>query len=78
VTTAQETGTAHSSGEFYEQEVAMSSAVKVLLALVAIWVALGIVGLLIKGLFWLFVIALVAFGFTLARSATRRGILGRR
>lgn len=56
----------------------MSSAVKVLLALVAIWVALGIVGLLIKGLFWLFVIALVAFGFTLARSATRRGILGRR
>jgi hypothetical protein len=54
------------------------SAVKVLLVLLAIWVALGVVGFIIKGLFWLFVIACIAFGFTLAGSARRRGILTRR
>jgi hypothetical protein len=54
------------------------SVVKVVLVLAAIWVALGIVGLIIKGLFWLFVIACVALGFTLASSAGRRRILNRR
>ncbi|HEV7206958.1 MAG TPA: hypothetical protein VGN18_20320 [Jatrophihabitans sp.] len=49
---------------------------KVVLALLAIWILLGIMGLIIKGLFWLFVIALVAFGFTLAGSA-RRGLTRR-
>lgn len=58
---------------------------KVVLVLLAIWIAMGIIGFIIKGLFWLFVIALIAFGFTLAGSAGRRrlsagrrGILGRR
>lgn len=51
---------------------------KVLLALLAIWVLLGIIGFIVKGLFWLFVLALVAFGFTLAGSARRRGLTGRR
>lgn len=50
---------------------------KVLLALLAIWVLLGIIGFIIKGLFWLFVIALIAFGFTLAGSVRRRGITRR-
>jgi hypothetical protein len=50
---------------------------KVLLALLAIWVLLGIIGFIIKGLFWLFVIALIAFGFTLAGSARRRSITRR-
>jgi hypothetical protein len=50
---------------------------KVVLALIAIWVLLGVIGLIIKGLFWLFVIALVAFGFTLAGSARRRGLTRR-
>ncbi len=54
------------------------SAVKVVLVLVAIWIALGVVGFIIKGLFWLFVIACVAFGFTLAGSARRRRMLSRR
>jgi hypothetical protein len=51
---------------------------KAVLVLLAIWIAIGIVGFIIKGLFWLFVIACVAFGFTLAASARRRGILNRR
>jgi hypothetical protein len=49
--------------------------VKVVLVLLAIWVALGIVGLIVKGLFWLFVLALIAFGFTLATSSRQRGTL---
>lgn len=39
---------------------------RVLLVLLAIWVALAVIGLVIKALFWLFVIALVLFGITLA------------
>lgn len=50
---------------------------RVLLALLAIWVLMGVIGFLVKGLFVLFVIALVAFGFTLAGEARRRGILRR-
>ncbi|MCW2594794.1 MAG: hypothetical protein JWP39_682, partial [Jatrophihabitans sp.] len=51
---------------------------KVVLALLAIWIAMGIIGFIIKGLFWLFVVALVLFGFTLASSARRRGLSGGR
>lgn len=54
------------------------SVAKVVLVLLAIWVAMGIVGFIIKGLFWLFVLALIAFGFTLAGSAKRARILNRR
>jgi hypothetical protein len=54
------------------------SVVKVLLVLLAIWVALGVVGFIIKGLFWLFVLACIAFGFTLAGSARRNRISRRR
>lgn len=53
------------------------SVVKVLLVLLAIWVAIGFVGFIIKGLFFLFVIALVLFGITLALGA-QRGRLTRR
>lgn len=54
------------------------SAVKVLLVLVGIWILLGVIGFVIKGLFWLFILACIAFGVTLARAARRRGILTRR
>lgn len=50
---------------------------KVLLVLLAIWVLIGVIGFLIKGLFFLFVIALVLFGFTLATEGRRRGIMKR-
>ncbi len=50
---------------------------KVLLVLLGIWILMGIIGFLIKGLFILFVIALVLFGFTLATEGRRRGILKR-
>lgn len=54
------------------------SAVKIVLVLLAIWIALGIIGLIVKGLFWLFVIACVVFGVTAISSAGRRGRLTRR
>jgi hypothetical protein len=57
----------------------MSSVAKVVLVLLALWVFIGILGLIIKGLFWLFILGCVAFGVTaLAGSARRRGILNRR
>ncbi len=56
----------------------MSTLMKIVLVLVGIWIALAVIGFLIKGLFWLFVIACIAFGFTLAGSARRRGVSGRR
>jgi uncharacterized membrane protein len=57
----------------------MSAVAKVLLVLLAIWVLISILGLIIKGLFWLFVLGCIAFGVTaLAGAARRRGILGRR
>ena len=56
------------------------SAVKIVLVVLAIWIALGIIGLIVKGLFWLFVIACVVFGVTAISSAGagRRGRLTRR
>lgn len=56
----------------------MSRVVKVALVLLAIWVALGVIGFIVKGLFWLFVLACIAFGFTLAGSARRGRLIGRR
>lgn len=44
-----------------------------LLALVIIWIVLGIIGFVVHGLFWLFVIACVLFLVTLAAGAFRRG-----
>ena len=51
---------------------------KVVLALIVLWVLFILVGLVVKALFWLFVIGLVLFGFTLAGEGRRRGIIGRR
>ena len=50
---------------------------KVVLALIGIWILMGVIGFIVKGLFFLFVIALIAFGFTLAGEGRRRGILRR-
>lgn len=55
----------------------LSPLTKVVIALVAIWIAMGLVGILIRGLFFLFVIALVLFGFTLATEGRRRGFFRR-
>lgn len=44
-----------------------------LLALVIIWIALGIIGFVVHGLFWLFIIACVLFLATLLASVFRRG-----
>ena len=55
------------------------SVVKIVLALLAIWVLIGLVGLIVKGLFWLFVLGCVAFaGTSLVAAARRRGLLSRR
>lgn len=53
------------------------SLVKVVLVLIGLWIAIGIVGFIVKGLFWLFILACIAFGFTLAGSARRAGITRR-
>jgi hypothetical protein len=50
---------------------------KVLLALLAIWVLIAVIGFVIKGLFWLFVIGLVLFVITAASSARRNTFLRR-
>lgn len=53
------------------------SVLKVVGVLVVLWIAIGLIGFIIKGLFWLFVIACVALGFTLAGSAARRRLTRR-
>ena len=53
--------------------------VKVLLVLLAIWIVLSVIGLIIKGLLWLFFLGLIAFVVTsLFGAAHRRGSFGRR
>jgi hypothetical protein len=42
-----------------------------ILLLVLVWVVLGLIGFVVKGLFWLFIIACVLFLVTLAFGATR-------
>jgi hypothetical protein len=55
------------------------SVVKVLLTLLAVWIVISVLGLIIKGLFWLFVLGCVAFAVTsLVGAARRRGIVSRR
>jgi len=55
------------------------SVVKVLLILLAVWVVIAFLGLIIKGLLWLFILGCVAFTLTsLAGAAHRRGLIGRR
>ncbi len=46
------------------------------LLLILAWVALGIIGFVVHGLFWLFVVACVLFVLTLLGSAFRRGRRG--
>lgn len=50
---------------------------KVLLTVLAIWLALVVIGLVFKALFWLFVIGLVAFLITAVTSGRRSGFLRR-
>jgi hypothetical protein len=52
--------------------------VKVLLVLLAIWIAIAVIGVIVKGLFYLFVIGLVLFGVTVAIGAGRERLTGRR
>jgi hypothetical protein len=55
------------------------SVVKVLLVLLAIWIVLSVIGLIIKGLVWLFFLGLIAFVVTgLVGAANRRRSFGRR
>jgi len=44
-----------------------------LLILVIVWIVLGIIGFVVHGLFWLFVVACVLFLVTLLLGAFRRG-----
>ncbi|HEU5024954.1 MAG TPA: hypothetical protein VFV01_08535 [Spirillospora sp.] len=48
-----------------------------ILFLVLLWVILGIVGFVVKGLFWLFVIACALFLLTLIAASFRGGRRGR-
>jgi hypothetical protein len=50
---------------------------KVLLAVLALWLAIVVIGIVIKGLFWLFVIGLVFFLITVVMSGRRNGFLRR-
>jgi len=45
----------------------------VVLALVIVWIVLGITGFVVHGLFWVFVIACVLFVMTVLAGAFRRG-----
>jgi len=47
--------------------------IAVLLALVILWIVLGIIGFVVHGLFWLFVIACILFVLTVLGDVFRRG-----
>jgi uncharacterized MAPEG superfamily protein len=47
--------------------------IAVLLALVILWIVLGIIGFVVHGLFWLFVVACLLFVATVLAGAFRRG-----
>jgi hypothetical protein len=49
-----------------------------LLFLILVWVVLGIIGFVVHGLFWLFVVACVLFVLTLVGGGFGRGRLGGR
>jgi hypothetical protein len=44
-----------------------------ILALIIIWIVLGIIGFVVHGLFWLFIIACVLFLVTIVIGIFRRG-----
>jgi hypothetical protein len=44
-----------------------------LLTLIIVWIVLGIIGFVVHGMFWLFVIACVLFLATVLGGAFRRG-----
>jgi hypothetical protein len=48
----------------------------IVLALVILWVVLGVIGVVVKGLFWLLIVALVLFLITLVLGGV--GLRGRR
>lgn len=50
---------------------------KVLLAALAIWLGLLVIGIVIKALFWLFLVGLVLFLITAMTSGRRNGFLRR-
>ena len=50
---------------------------KILLAVLAIWLGLIVIGIVFKTLFWLFVIGLVVFLITAVMSGRRSGFLRR-
>jgi hypothetical protein len=47
--------------------------VALLLALIIIWIIIGIIGFVVHGLFWLFLIACLLFVVTIIGGAFRRG-----
>jgi len=51
---------------------------RLLLIFVAAWIILGVIGFVVHGLFWLFVLACVLFGVTLLIAAFRGGRGSRR
>lgn len=48
-----------------------------LLFLILIWIVAGIVGFVVEGLFWLFILACVLFAVTLLTAGYRHGRLAR-
>jgi hypothetical protein len=44
-----------------------------ILALIIIWIVLGIIGFVVHGLFWLFIVACVLFLATIVIGVFRRG-----
>ncbi len=47
--------------------------VALLLALIIVWIIIGIIGFVVHGLFWLFLIACLLFLATILGGAFRRG-----
>jgi hypothetical protein len=47
--------------------------IALLLVLIIVWIVVGIIGFVVHGLFWLFVVACVLFVLTLLGSAFGRG-----
>lgn len=51
---------------------------KIVLAIIAIWVVLAIVGFLVKAIFWVGVIAVIGFAVTAAIGGAKRQRINRR
>lgn len=50
---------------------------QVVLIIAAIWLAITVIGFVVKGLFWLAIIGLAAFAVTAAVGAVKRKQIGR-